>query len=74
MIIAKNPLEEAVANLANALESNQSKLNRAMFGAQPRPIQDQILQNSYDNGIPVKKLSAMTGVPTSSVYSRITTK
>ena len=44
-------LKNAVGQLANALESNQNKYNRAMYDSQPPLIQNSILQNCYDNGM-----------------------
>lgn len=67
-------LEEAVASLASALESNQSKYNRALFDSQPPTTQRDILQNCYDNGMSVKRISEMTGVPVSTIYTKIKTK
>ena len=67
-------ISNAVQGLANALESNQNKLNRAMYSAQPDNTQKEILQNCYNNGMSVPKISQMTGVAVSTVYTKITTK
>lgn len=67
-------IQDAVSSLANALESSQNKYNRALFDSQPPSTQNEILQNAYNNGMSVKKISAMTGVPTSTIYSKIDTK
>jgi len=64
-------LKNAVGQLANVLESSQNKYNRAMYDSQPPQIQKTILQNCYDNGMPAKKIAIMTGVPLSTVYSKI---
>jgi predicted DNA-binding protein YlxM (UPF0122 family) len=74
MTVISNPIANAVEQLANALETNQSRFNRAMYDAQPENIQKVILQNCYNNDISVEKISKMTGVPKSTVYSKITTK
>ncbi|SDY44045.1 hypothetical protein [Nitrosomonas sp. Nm33] len=70
----RSPIQEAVQSLANALESSQNKYNRALYDSQPPDIQNQILQNAYNNGMSVEKLSTMTGVPKSTIYSKIKTK
>lgn len=67
-------LQEAVSGLANALESSQNKYNRALFDAQPPAIQKEILQNCYNNGMSVKKISTMTGVAVSTIYTKIETR
>lgn len=67
-------IEEAVAGLANALESSQNKYNRALFDSQPPTTQKEILQNCYNNGMSVKKISEMTGVPVSTIYTKIETR
>lgn len=67
-------IQDAVNGLANALETSQNKYNRAMFDAQPASTQHMIMQNCYNNGMPVSKISTMTGVPKSTIYSKITTK
>lgn len=67
-------IKDAVDSLANALESSQNKYNRALFDSQPESTKREILQNCYDNGMSVSKISKMTGVPTSTVYTKIKTK
>lgn len=67
-------IQDAVSTLASALESSQNKYNRAMFDAQPASIQKEILQNCYNNGMSVKKISQMTGVATSTIYTKIKAK
>lgn len=67
-------ISKAVANLASALESNQNKWNRAMYDSQPEVTRKQMLQNSYNNGMNVKRISEMTGVPVSTIYTKIDTK
>ncbi|EIE9609586.1 TPA: hypothetical protein ACN33E_004801 [Vibrio parahaemolyticus] len=67
-------IQDAVANLANALETSQNKYNRALYDSQPPTTQVEILQNAYNNGMSVSKISTMTGVPTSTIYSKIKTK
>lgn len=70
----KGIIADAVQGLADALETSQNKYNRAMYSAQPENIQREILQNCYDNGISVQKISKMTGVATSTIYTKIKTK
>lgn len=67
-------LQDAVSNLASALESSQNKYNRALYDSQPPNIQKEILQNAYNNGMSVSKISTMTGVPKSTIYTKIRTK
>ena len=67
-------IKDAVAGLANALETSQNKYNRAIFDSQPESTKREILQNCYDNGMSVNKISVMTGVPSSTIYSKIRTK
>ena len=67
-------IQDAVAGLANALDSSQNKLNRALYDSQPANTQQDILQNAYNNGMSVPKISTMTGVPKSTIYSKIKTK
>ena len=72
--ITNSTLHDAVALLANALESSQNKYNRALYDSQPANIQNVILQNAYNNGMSVSAISTMTGVPKSTIYSKIKTK
>lgn len=58
-------------NIGDAFETQQNRYNRAVFQAHPPKQQDEILQNGYNNGISVKNLSKMTGVPTSTIYTKI---
>lgn len=67
-------IHEAVSGLANALETTQNKFNRAIFTSQPSKVQGEILQNCYNNGMSVKKISTMTGVASSTVYAKIDTR
>jgi len=67
-------LHDAVSALANALESSQNKYNRALYDSQPPQTQNEILQNAYNNGMSVKNISTMTGVATSTIYSKIKTR
>lgn len=69
-----SPIKDAVESLANALESSQNKYNRALYDSQPPNIQKEILQNAYNNGMSVDKVSKMTGVPKSTIYTKINTK
>lgn len=59
--------------LGDAFESDQNRFNRAMFQTHSARDQEHILQNGYNNGLTVKTLSKMTGVPLSTVYSKIKT-
>lgn len=60
--------------VGDVFESNQNRFNRAVFEAQPKGQQVATLQNCYDNKMPVSQISKMTGVPESTIYSKITTK
>ena len=60
--------------VGDIFELNQNKFNRAMFEAQPHGQQVTALQNCYDNKMPVAQISKMTGVPESTIYSKIKTK
>ena len=57
--------------IGDAFESDQNRFNRAMFQAHSARDQEQILQNGKNNGLTVKTLSKMTGVPASTIYSKI---
>lgn len=75
-IMSQNPpsIGDLLKDIGDAFESQQNRFNRAVFQAQPPRQQDEILQNGYNNGISVKGLSKMTGVPASTIYNKITTK
>jgi len=73
-MIATNTLQGAVSTLVDALESSQNKYNRAMFDSQPSNTRNEIMQNCYNNGMSVSKISIMTGVSKSTIYSKIKTK
>ena len=62
---------DLLKNIGDAFESQQNRFNRAVYQAQPPKQQDEILQNSYNNGMPVKTISKMTGVSVSTIYSKI---
>ncbi|CDT32161.1 sigma-70 RNA polymerase sigma factor region 4 domain-containing protein [Vibrio coralliirubri] len=66
-------VDQLAGEIAGAIESSQNKYNRALYDSVPDSTQRLILQNSYDNGMPVTKISKMTGVPESTIYSKITT-
>lgn len=65
---------DMLKEIGDVFESQQNRFNRAMFLAHPPRQQDLVLQNGYDNGISVKGLSKMTGVPASTIYAKIQTK
>ncbi|GAB6141174.1 hypothetical protein JCM14076_19030 [Methylosoma difficile] len=60
--------------IGDIFESNQNRFNRAIFEAQPPTQQAQSLQNMYNNNMKVEQISKMTGVPKSTVYTKIKTK
>jgi DNA-directed RNA polymerase specialized sigma24 family protein len=60
--------------VGDIFESNQNRFNRAIFEAQPPTQQVATLQNCYDNKMTVPQISKMTGVPQSTIYSKIKTK
>lgn len=65
---------DLLKNIGDAFESQQNRFNRAIFQAQPPKQQDEILQNGCNNGITVKGLAKMTGVPPSTIYTKIKTQ
>jgi len=62
---------DLLKKVGDAFETQQNRFNRALYQAQPPKQQDEILQNGYNNGMPVKTLAKMTGVPVSTIYSKI---
>jgi DNA-directed RNA polymerase specialized sigma24 family protein len=64
---------DLLKNIGDTFESQQNRFNRAMFQAQPPKQQEEVLQNGYNNGMSVQTLSKMTGVPKSTIYSKIKT-
>ena len=66
-------VDQLAGEIAGAVESTQNKYNRALYDSLPDSTQRLILQNSYDNGMPVIKISKLTGVPESTIYSKIKT-
>lgn len=65
---------DLLKNIGDAFETQQNRFNRAVFQSQPPKQQDEILQNGYNNGMSVKTLGKMTGVPASTIYSKIKAK
>ena len=75
MGITNNPtIGDLLQQVGDIFETNQNRYNRAIFDAQPAATQVTTLQNCYDNGMKVDQISKMTGVPKSTVYTKIKTK
>lgn len=71
---AQPSIGSLLQQVGDIFESNQNRFNRAMFQSQPPAQQVQTLQNCYDNNMSVNQISKMTGVPPSTIYSKIKTK
>lgn len=71
MSLKKADIDRLVDVLNDVVEQSNNAQNRNFYRAQPPEIQRQIMQNAYNNGMTVKDISEVTGVATSTVYSKI---
>ncbi|QFU21289.1 sigma-70 family RNA polymerase sigma factor [Shewanella eurypsychrophilus] len=67
-------IAELLTKVGEVFETNQNKFNRGMFSSLPDHQQLCSLQNFYDSGMAVSQIAKMTGMPESTVYSKITTR
>lgn len=74
MSVQPQPLAKLLEQVAETIQAEQNKFNKSIYQSLPPTEQVQTLQNCYNNNIPVPKISEMTGVPVSTIYSKIDTK
>lgn len=68
------PLEKLFKQMAETMQAEQNKFDQAVYQSVSPTQKKRILQNSYDNGMPVSQISKKTGVPESTLYTKIKTK
>ena len=72
--MSDNPtIGSLLQQVGDIFETNQNRFNRAVFDAHPDHTQRQILQNCRNNKMHVSQIEKMTGVPTSTIYSKTET-
>jgi len=71
MSLKKADIDRLVNVLNDVVEQSSSAQNRSFYKAQPPEVQREIMQNAYNSGMTVKDISEVTGVATSTVYSKI---
>lgn len=75
MTDTSNPtIGSLLQQVGDIFESNQNKFNRGIFASLHPSQQTDALQNFYDNGMKVEQISKMTGVPKSTIYTKIKAK
>jgi predicted DNA-binding protein YlxM (UPF0122 family) len=75
MTDTSNPtIGSLLQQVGDLFESNQNKFNRGVFASLLPSQQTDALQNCYDNGMKVDQISKMTGMPKSTIYTKINTK